>query len=66
MLFLSKDSSLSYTLIDGLLKYWPFANYIKEALFLEELLEVFEIADVDKLEPFLLKLIKRFSKSLSS
>jgi serine/threonine-protein phosphatase 2A regulatory subunit B' len=66
MLFLSKDSSLAFPLIEGLLKYWPFANYIKEVLFLAELQEAIEIAEVDKLEPYLQRLIKRFIKALSS
>lgn len=34
MLFVSKDPNLSYPLITGLLRYWPFANYFKETKFL--------------------------------
>jgi hypothetical protein len=30
MLFLSKDSSLAITLVEGLLKFWPFGNSVKE------------------------------------
>jgi len=37
MLFLSKDHSLAIPLVEGLLKYWPFANSPKETLFLSEL-----------------------------
>ncbi len=66
MLFLTKDSSLAYPLLDGMLKYWPFANYIKEVLFLSELLEVIEVSELDKLEPYLNKLIKRYIKAISS
>lgn len=40
MLFVSKDPNLAFSLIEGLLKYWPFASFGKETLFLAELLEV--------------------------
>ena len=30
MLFLSKDSQLAIILVEGLLKYWPFGNSVKE------------------------------------
>jgi hypothetical protein len=40
MLFLSKDPSLATMLVEGLLRYWPFANSTKEVQFLNELLEV--------------------------
>jgi len=37
MLFTTKDRSLATTLLEALLKYWPFANTVKEILFLTEL-----------------------------
>ena len=37
MLFLTKDRTLAIPLLEGLLKFWPFANCIKETLFLTEL-----------------------------
>ena len=37
MLFLTKDRTLAIPLLEGLLKYWPFANCVKETLFLTEL-----------------------------
>ena len=40
MLFVSKDPLLAFPLVEGLLKYWPFANFGKELLFLQELPEV--------------------------
>lgn len=43
MLFLSKETSLAFPLIEGLLKYWPFANYTKATLFLSELLDILEV-----------------------
>jgi len=50
MLFLTKDRNLSIDLIQGLLKYWPFANSVKETLFLTELQEVLEIISIENLE----------------
>ena len=43
MFFLSKDPSLATFLVEGLLRYWPFANSAKDVMFLNELLEVFII-----------------------
>ena len=52
MLFLSKETQLAYPLIEGLLKYWPFANYHKATLFLSELLDILEVCcDMVKLQP---------------
>ena len=51
MLFLSKDPSLAIMLVEGLLRYWPFANSAKEVMFLTELLEVLEVCEISKLEP---------------
>ena len=48
MLFLKKDRNLAINLLDGLLKYWPFANCTKETLFLTELQEVLEVCEIDK------------------
>ena len=50
MLFLTKDRDLAIPLLQGLLKYWPFANAVKEALFLTELQEVLEVCEVTKIE----------------
>ena len=53
MLFLTKDSSLSV------------ANYVKETLFLQELPEVFEFCDVEKIQPLVNKLFKRVIRCIS-
>jgi serine/threonine-protein phosphatase 2A regulatory subunit B' len=67
MLFLSKEPALAFPLISGLLKYWPFANYTKEVLFLAELLDILEVCcDPQKLEPILPKIFKRIIKCISS
>ena len=65
MLFLTKDSALAIPLLEGILKYWPFANYIKETLFLQELPEVFEFCDVEKIQPLIGKLFKRVIRCIS-
>mmetsp|Transcript_37124 Transcript_37124/g.43347 ORF Transcript_37124/g.43347 Transcript_37124/m.43347 type:complete len:487 (-) Transcript_37124:157-1617(-) len=65
MLFLSKDPSLAIPLVDGLLRYWPFANSAKETLFLTELLEVLEVCDMIKLEPLIPRLFKRLNRCIA-
>lgn len=65
MLFLTKDSSLAILLLEGILKYWPFANFFKETLFLQELPEVLEFCDVEKIKPLIPKLFKRIVKCIS-
>eukprot|EP01017_Pseudomicrothorax_dubius_P006366 TRINITY_DN1179_c0_g1_i3.p1 TRINITY_DN1179_c0_g1~~TRINITY_DN1179_c0_g1_i3.p1 ORF type:complete len:281 (-),score=97.40 TRINITY_DN1179_c0_g1_i3:151-993(-) len=65
MLFLSKDPSLAIPLVEGLLRYWPFANSAKEVMFLAELLEVLEVCDINKLEPLVPKLFKRLIKCIA-
>ena len=57
MLFLTKDRTLAIPLLEGLLKYWPFANCIKETLFLTELQEVLEVCEVDKVEHLIPRLL---------
>ena len=64
MLFLTKDRNLAIPLLEGLLKYWPFANAVKETLFLTELSEVLEVCDVQKVQPLIPKLFKRIVKSI--
>ena len=64
MLFLTKDRTLAVPLLEGLLKYWPFANCVKETLFLTELQEVLEVIEVDKIEHLISKLFKRIVRSI--
>lgn len=66
MLFLSKNSQLSITLVEGLLRYWPFANCQKELHFLTELLEVLEVCETRQLEPIIKKLFIQITKCISS
>ena len=64
MLFLTKDRTLAIPLLDNLLRYWPFANCMKETLFLTELQEVLEVCEVDRVEPLIPKLFKRIVKCI--
>lgn len=64
MLFLTKDRTLAIALLEGLLKYWPFANCIKETLFLTELQEVLEVCEVDKIEHLIPRLFKRIVRCI--
>lgn len=64
MLFLTKDRTLAIPLLEGLLKFWPFANCVKETLFLTELQEVLEVCEVDKIEHLILRLFKRIVKCI--
>lgn len=65
MLFLTKDRALAIPLLDALLRYWPFANCVKETLFLTELQEVLEVCEVDKIEPLVPRLFKRIVSCIS-
>ena len=64
MLFLSKDRTLSVNLIQSLLKYWPFANSVKETLFLTELQEALEVVDDRQLRELASPLFKRIVKCI--
>jgi serine/threonine-protein phosphatase 2A regulatory subunit B' len=65
MIFLSKDNSLAISLVEGLLRYWPFGNSPKEILFLPELSEVIQFCEHSKLEPLIPKLFKRLIRCIS-
>jgi serine/threonine-protein phosphatase 2A regulatory subunit B' len=41
--FLEKDSTLSLTLIKGLLKVWPITNPAKEVIYLNEVEEILDL-----------------------
>ena len=54
-----------YKLVEGLLRYWPFGNSVKEVMFLTELVEVLEVCEITKLEPLITKLFKRLIKCIA-
>jgi serine/threonine-protein phosphatase 2A regulatory subunit B' len=49
-------------LLEGLLRYWPFANGAKEIIFLTELQEVLEFCEIDIISGQIEKLFKRIVK----
>lgn len=51
--------------MEGLLKYWPFANSAKEVMFLTELLEVLEVCEITKLEATVPRLFKRLVRCIA-
>ena len=64
MLFLTKDRNLAIPLLEGLLKFWPFANWVKETLFLTELQEVLEVWEVEKIEHLIPRLFRRIVRCI--
>jgi len=64
MLFLTKDRNLAIPLLEGLLKFWPFANCVKETLFLTELQEVLEVCEVEKIEHLIPRLFRRIVRCI--
>lgn len=64
MLFLTKDRSLSVPLLEGLLKFWPFANTNKAINFLNELCEVLECCEVQQIEHLVTRTFKRIAKCI--
>ena len=65
MLFLSKDRTLAVPLLNGLLRYWPFANSVKETLFLTALQEVLEVCEIEKIEHLIPTLFKRIIRCIA-
>ena len=59
-----RDRTLAIPLLEGLLKYWPFANCVKETLFLTELQEVLEVCEVERVDHLIPRLFKRIVKSI--
>ena len=65
MLFIQKDRTLAFPLLEGLLKFWPFGNCSKEILFLKEMQEILEVCKIDKIEDLVPRLFKRILKCIS-
>ena len=53
-------------LLEGLLKYWPFANRLKETIFLCELADILEFCDVTMIEHLIPKLLTRIMRCVRS
>ena len=65
MLFLTKDRMLAVALLEGLLRFWPFANSVKETLFLTELQELLEVCEPTSIAPLIPRLFKRIASCIS-
>ena len=59
MLFLQKDRSLAVPLLEGILKYWPFAYAQKEIIFITAMSETLEVIDIEKMKPMVKPLCKK-------
>lgn len=66
MMFLLKDKTLCVPTLEGLLKYWPFANRAKESLFLMELQEILGVCDLEAIQHLVPRLFQRIVKCVSS
>ena len=66
MLFAIKDSNLCVTVLEGLLKFWPFANRTKECLFLTSVYEAISACKPETIEHLIPRLFKRIVKCVSS
>ena len=64
-IFISKDNTLAYPLVDGILRYWPISSYHKEYSFLNDLQYIIESCEISKLEPLIPRLFKRLIRCIS-
>ena len=66
MLFAIKDNNLCVTILEGLLKFWPFANRTKECLFLTSVYEALTACNPETIKHLVPRLFKRIVKCVSS
>jgi serine/threonine-protein phosphatase 2A regulatory subunit B' len=64
--FVEKDPATSVTIINGLLKVWPWTNSAKQILFLNELEEIMELVSDAQLESVLKPLFRHLSRCIGS
>lgn len=64
--FLEKDSTLTYDVILGLLRYWPKVNSPKEVLFLIEIEDIFEVIEPQEFQKVQIPLFVQLAKCISS
>ena len=57
---------LCVPLLEGLLKYWPFANRLKETIFLAELADVLEACETKMIVHLIPRLFTRIMKCVRS
>jgi len=64
--FIDKDSSLSLTIIGGLIKFWPLVSSSKEVLLLNELEEIIEITPPTQLMQFVQPVFKQLARCVQN
>ncbi|KAJ4195505.1 serine/threonine-protein phosphatase 2A 56 kDa regulatory subunit delta isoform [Fusarium solani] len=64
--FLEKDASATENVILGLLRYWPKVNGTKEAMFLSELQDIFDVLDPVEFAKVQVPLCHQLAKSVAS
>jgi len=65
-LFIIKENKLINNLLEGLLRFWPYANSIKEELFIDGIDEVLKLVNPEDVDQCIfLKLCKRILKSVN-
>lgn len=64
--FVEKDYKLAYTIIMGLLKYWPVTNSQKEILFIGELEEVLDGTNTVEFQRCMVPLFRQIARSINS
>ncbi|XP_072388040.1 serine/threonine-protein phosphatase 2A 56 kDa regulatory subunit gamma isoform-like isoform X6 [Diabrotica undecimpunctata] len=64
--FLEKDASLTQSVIQSLLKYWPKTHSPKEVMFLNELEEILDVIEPAEFQKVMVPLFRQLTKCVSS
>ncbi|EAS02217.1 protein phosphatase 2A regulatory B subunit, B56 family protein (macronuclear) [Tetrahymena thermophila SB210] len=63
--FISKDSSLAYSLLEAIIRYWPYDNTQKQLIFLNIILGIIEICECQSLKNIIQKLLWRLAQCIT-
>lgn len=64
--FIEKDHSLTETVINGLLRYWPKVHSTKEVMFLNEIEEILDIIEPADFQKIMVNLFKQIARCIRS
>ncbi|KAI8979118.1 phosphatase 2A regulatory B subunit-domain-containing protein [Mycotypha africana] len=64
--FLEKDPDLVPGVVQGLMRYWPKVNSVKEVIFLTEFEEILDVAETADFEVVMIPFFQRLAKCVSS
>ncbi|KAI8972033.1 protein phosphatase 2A regulatory B subunit [Mycotypha africana] len=64
--FLEKDPTLTKTVVDGILRYWPKVNSIKEVMFLNEIEEILDITDNIQFPKIMVPVFHKIAQCIAS